>query len=869
MNRANAMRLALLASALVLATGCHQEEPLGVQVEPAGSLRVVTVLPRSLPLDSVSRVEVSATPARGAVVTAALSSSEAPLWQGLLRSLPSGAGTSVGARVLDATGAVLGQVDVPGVELLKHHDALVVLVPRATDSEAPLTAPVIDAVVGSRASVSPGAVLKLRALAHAVDASEVLTYAWSATSGTFDDATAVDAEWTAPLRRGAVNLTLAVTSARGAVSTLRFSVDVELAGGGDLVHTASLNHAPVLTELGAQPVSQARVGLPVTLQAVGVDDDGDALTFAWTATCEGTFENAAAAATRFTPSAAPQAACDNCRLTLRASDGFGAHRERSLDLCVTNPLPPSIIDASQSETDVSAGRPVRLTAMAADPQGEPLTFAWTTNTGLLGNAVRERDSGSVDWVVLSCIPVDTPPTITLTVTNLSGLSATREFAVEWGDLLCGEFPPCAATLEDSRVTLAADCTTEQSVWIPDGYTFDGAGHVLTAVDPRGRRFRGAVLSSLGTTAHVRAVTVAARGLSELACDGGAARLRGILFEGASGSIVDSEVLDVNQKEGEGGCQEGVAIEVRNARDAETVTRVEVLRNRVARYQKAGISGTGRVELNVEDNQVEGGGPVPFIARNGIQFSDGATGRATGNRVTGNAYSGGETTGSGILVAGGAYYDMALCEDVVIFENTLVDNDVGINLSQAEEDGGPLSVSTRLRVTRNTVTHDGPVVTNGYPYQAGISDLGGANLISQNHVSGPGYARETEPDVTFDVDVVAGTASRLDFLTPDRETGVGQCSEELVVQSQDTLGNLSALTAPSLVLEVAGTAAPGAVLYSDATCTQALATSGTGWALALEGPQQEATFYFRATQAGALTLTATGAGASGTQAHTVR
>jgi len=868
MNRANALRLALLASALVTATGCHQEDPPGAQVEPAGSVRVVAVLPRSLPLDAVARVDVSATPARATAVTASLASSQSLSWQGLLRGLRSGAGTAVGARVLDATGAVLAQVEVPAVELPRHHAALVVLVPRETDAEAVSTAPLIDAVVVSRASVSPGAALKLRALARSAGASESLTYAWRASSGAFADATAVEAEWTAPLRRGAVYLTLEVTNARGAVSMLRFSVDVELAGGGDLEHTASLNHAPVLTELGAHPVSQARVGVPVALQAVGVDDDGDALTFAWSSTCEGTFERTDAAVTRFTPRVAPAAACDNCQLTLRVSDGFGTPREHSLDLCVTNPLPPSITQASQSAEDASAGQPVRLSATANDPQGEPLTFVWTTNAGLLGNAVRAGDSGSADWVALSCLPAAAAPVITLTVTNASGLSATREFAVAWGDSLCGEYPPCAATLDDSTVTLTADCTTEQTVWIPDGYTLDGAEHVLTAVDARERGFRGAVLSSLGTTAHVRAVTVAARGLSELVCDGGSARLRGILFEGASGSIVDSVVLDVNQKAGEGGCQEGVGIEVRNAVDAESVVKVEVLRNRVERYQKAGIVGTGKVELSLEDNRVDGGGPVPFIARNGIQLSDGATGRMVGNTVKGNAYTGDTATGSGILIAGGPYYGMALCEDVVIFENTLEDNDVGINLSQGAANGGPPPTSTRLQVTRNRVTHAGPV-TNGYPYQAGISDLGGANLISQNRVDGPGYARDTQPGVTFDVDVVAGAAARLDFVTPEREARVGQCSEAVVVQSQDALGNLSALTAPSLVLEATGAAALAVGLYADSACTQALVPSGAGWALALTGAQKEATLYFHATQVGDLTLTAMGDGASGTQAHTVR
>ncbi|MCK8499983.1 right-handed parallel beta-helix repeat-containing protein [Myxococcus fulvus] len=868
MNRANSMRLALLAGALVLSVGCHLEEPLGVSPEATGSLRVVTVLPRSLPLDQVAKVEVTVTPTQGEPVSTVLEGA-GDSWGGLMRSLPPGRVGTVRARVLDAADGVVGEVSVADVELEKHRPALLVLVPHRVNPSLGSTAPIIDAVVGSRAAVSPGESIRFRVVARGAETSETLTYAWEAVEGQFTDKGVSDAEWTAPLRRGPDALTLKVMGAQGAVSTLRFSVDVALGGGWGAAHEASLERDPVVTELGARPGSQVRVGTPVELEVTAVDDDGDLLSYAWTSTCEGEFEDATSPTTRFTPMEAPQVACDNCQLSVRISDNATrASQVRSLNLCVTNPQPPTLTEVTQSSEDAFAGQMVRLSASATDPQGEPLTFAWTANTGLLGNMARGAGTGSADWVMLSCAPRDVTPTITLTVTNASGLSVTRVLVVEWEDLWCDEHAPCPAVLGASTVTLTADCTTAQTVWIPDGYTLDGGGHVLTAVDPRDGRFRGAVLSSLGTTAHVRDVTVAARGLSELTCDAGSARLRGILFDGASGSILDSVVRDVNQKEGEGGCQEGVAIEVRNARDAESVTHVEVLRNHVVGYQKAGIVGTGKVELNLEDNRVEGGGPVPFIARNGIQFSDGATGRATGNRVTGHAYTGDSAVASGILVAGGAYYGFALCEDIVLFENTVEDNDVGINLSQGEAGGGPLAVSTRLQVSRNTVTHRGPV-TNGYPYQAGISDLGGANAISQNKVSGPGYDRGTQPGATFDVDVVAGAASQLFFMTPARETAVGRCSEGLVVQSQDSRGNLSALAAPSLTLEGTGPAAAGVSLFADATCTTPLATSGDGWSLVLERTQQEATFYFQAAQVGELTLTVSGDGVTGSQFQRVR
>ncbi|MCP3099295.1 right-handed parallel beta-helix repeat-containing protein [Myxococcus sp. K15C18031901] len=870
MSRADALRLALLTGVLALAPACHLDDATPMGAEPSGSLRVVAVLPRSLALEPTATVKGAFTPAKAAAIPVTFEGTPEPgaSWHRLVRGLPSGKGGALTVEAVDGSGVVLAKVLVPEVVLIDHRPALIVAVPHADAATASPASPAIDAVVSTRAAVPPEESMQLRVLARASEEAGTLTYAWSASDGTFSAATTANPEWKAPPRRGKVTLTVRVSDASGASATLDFAVNVEVGGGWGVEAPVTLNRAPLVPEVGTGPAEQARPGEPLAIQAVGRDEDADALTYAWSATCAGTFGDASAAQTSFTPTAIPPGTCDNCRLSVIVSDAFGGRSERSVGVCVRAALPPEITATSQSAPGAVAAELVKLSASAKDPFGEPLTFAWTTNTGLLGKATRDGDTSLVDWVALSCIPADTEPVVTVTVRNASGLSATHTFPVEWGDWLCGEHPPCAMTLEPERVTLTADCTTEQTVRIPDGFTFDGAGFTLTAVDPRGRRFTGAVLGNEGLTAHVTRVRVTARGLSELACDVGAARLRGILFEGATGSIHDSEVLDIHQKEGQGGCQEGTAIEVRAGADATLTPSVDILRNRVAGFQKAGIVATGRVLVDVSDNVVDGGGPVTTIARNGIQLSYGASGQVVRNTVRGNAYAGTGWTSAGLLVAGGPYYNGALCEDVLIQQNVLEDNDVGIDLSQADANGNPLPASTRLEVVGNTLSHAGPV-TSSQSYLAAISDLGGANRISQNRVSGPGYSRDTRPGVTFDVAVAAGAAARLSILTPRHEAVAGGCSEAVAVQSQDGVGNLSALASPALQVSATGPAATGLVLYRDAACGDAVPTGGTGWSLTLEGPQHEAVFYFRATQPGALTLTVTGDGGMATsQEHGV-
>jgi len=198
---------------------------------------------------------------------------------------------------------------------------------------------------------------------------------------------------------------------------------------------------------------------------------------------------------------------------------------------------------------------------------------------------------------------------------------------------------CTFSQSGTTMTLNGDCTTDATIPVPDGFTLDGADHTITAVDPAGGHFLGAVVKNGGATAHVRDLRVTTSGLTN-ACDAGDARLRGILFDGASGSITDNVVTNINQ--GASGCQEGNAIEVRSAPYDYThpnTKHVTVEGNAIAGYQKTGIIGNGDVFVTVRGNTVAGLGPVPYIAQNGIQIGFGGMGEVEDNEISGNAYTG--------------------------------------------------------------------------------------------------------------------------------------------------------------------------------------------------------------------------------------
>jgi hypothetical protein len=301
---------------------------------------------------------------------------------------------------------------------------------------------------------------------------------------------------------------------------------------------------------------------------------------------------------------------------------------------------------------------------------------------------------------------------------------------------------CRFTRQARTLLLQGDCTTSSTISIPDGFTLDGRGHRITAVDPAGDHFRGAIVRNAGSWAGVRDLRLRAVGLADQ-CDAVEGGLRGILLEDASGRIERTEVSDVNQ--GPSGCQEGQGIEVRNF--GALRRRVTIQNNVVERYQKTGIVVLGKVHATVRHNVVTGLGPVSHIAQNGIQLGWGATGIVRANAVSDNSFSGVGTVAVGILVVGGPGHacQQPQCDFTRrsrVLENVVVDNDVGIALDNREQGGVPAFEPTNNSVVSSTVAS--ATLTNGSAVQVGILGIGNRDRIEKNAISGDGYDPRANP-----------------------------------------------------------------------------------------------------------------------------
>ncbi len=276
---------------------------------------------------------------------------------------------------------------------------------------------------------------------------------------------------------------------------------------------------------------------------------------------------------------------------------------------------------------------------------------------------------------------------------------------------------CTFTIKGNKMKLDADCTTDATIFVPDGMTLDGKGHTITAVDPVGG-FKGAVVANGGTTAHVKNLTVTASGLAN-SCKGGADRLRGIMFDGASGSIIGNTIAGVNK--GASGCQEGNGIEVRNApfdgTHPGTIT-VEVSHNRVTDYQKTGIVANGDVNVDVSHNRLGASATQANLAANTIQLGFGALGTVELNNLEGNQWFGTSYyAATGILIY--------LADEVEVSKNHMTGNaDVGL-----------LVYSDYGLYEKNHFDDEGADHPNTCCGDVGIWDYGTDNVYNKNHVSG--------------------------------------------------------------------------------------------------------------------------------------
>lgn len=401
--------------------------------DAAGSAEVFGALTQAVSAREVTRVTVTVSAPDMPGRTERLDLTQGA-WGGVLHQLPAGTQRTFLAQAFGAGNTLLYEGSATGVAISAGQTTVVAITLQQVNAPPPFqnAPPVIGSLVATPNPVEPGGTVTLTASATDPNAGDTLSYAWTAPQGSFASASSASTAWTAPAQAGTVPLTLTVTDSRGAATTARVLLTVR-SGRGSAVVNISLNTWPQVTRVVSTP-STVAVGQAAAVSATATDADGDTLGYAWSASCAGTWVGGNTAAPSFTPTQQPAGAtCPNCTLTVQVSDGRGGTGTGTFEVCVGEDtqvaLPPDLTETYQSVLTAVGSGGVTLRAVAVDPQGSALSFAWQASTGTLGTPSTTASGTEVLWTAPACITAGATPTLRVTATNALGLSSVFTFTV--------------------------------------------------------------------------------------------------------------------------------------------------------------------------------------------------------------------------------------------------------------------------------------------------------------------------------------------------------------------------------------------------------------------------------------------------------
>jgi hypothetical protein len=264
---------------------------------------------------------------------------------------------------------------------------------------------------------------------------------------------------------------------------------------------------------------------------------------------------------------------------------------------------------------------------------------------------------------------------------------------------------CTGTTSGTTFTLTTDCDTTAPLTVPDGFTVNGAGHIITVHDPPGGFFVGGVVTNAGTAMNVENLTIQGTGFAFNSCAQGVQT--GIFFNDAGGFANNVTVLDITEHSG---CNFGLGIRANAlAGVARTVTITDAT---VTGYQRSGIVSTGMMTLNVSNSTIgppddAGGRP----AQNGVEYQSGATGSVTNSSVVGTFFPGTGAASTAFLMFGAS--------NVTLADNTItgVGTDIGVSLTAG---------STGIVLDNNAIDRSPPPAGAADPFGIGVQVAAGSS-----------------------------------------------------------------------------------------------------------------------------------------------
>ena len=288
--------------------------------------------------------------------------------------------------------------------------------------------PVISSVSGDPASVAPGESSTITCVASDPD-GDSLSYDWSTTGGSLSGTGKV-VTWTAPDVAGTYSISVTVDDGRGGTADKSYTITVT-------VVAKKPNKPPVITSVIASPKT-IEPNTSTTITCVATDPDGDPLTYRWfnpqgiKSHLEGTgtviilplpnlvIEGTGDAGQVVTWTAPDDPGEYVIKVNVR-DNRYGDDTE-TVTVTVAPNEPPVITKLRAKPTTVLVDHSITITCVANDPEGDPLTYSWSTTSGSI--------SGTGDVVTWTAPGSIGQSTIKVTVNDERGGTATRSVTVQ-------------------------------------------------------------------------------------------------------------------------------------------------------------------------------------------------------------------------------------------------------------------------------------------------------------------------------------------------------------------------------------------------------------------------------------------------------